>query len=223
MNYILEICKSPLLSGISKTDAETLLACLSAKERVYDKNDFIFSAGQQLDSIGLVVAGRVHIVKEDFWGNRTIIEQFASGDLFAEAFTYARVDTIPFSVMAVERTVILFLDHKKIAKLCPVACKFHNRLVENMLRIIAEKNMRLTQKINHLTKRTTREKLLSFLSEHAIRAASNSFNIPFNRQEMADYLSVDRSAMSNELSKMRDEGMIEFNKNLFELRSQVVK
>lgn len=221
MNYILETSKSPLFSGISKADVEKLMDCLSAKVRKYEKNSFIFNAGQALDAIGLVIGGRVHVVKEDFWGNRTIIAQFGPGELFGEAFSYAKVDTIPVSVVAAEKAIVILFDHRKITKMCPVACEFHNRLVENMLGIIAEKNMGLTQKIDHITKKTTREKLLSFLSENALKAGSNSFSIPFNRQEMADYLSVDRSAMSHELSKMRDEGMIKFSKSYFKLKSNL--
>jgi len=221
MNYIIEICKSPLLNGISKADAIRLMDCLSAQKKEFERNDYIFRQGQAVSLIGLVISGRVHVVKEDFWGNRSIITQIGPGEIFAEAFSYAKTDTILFNVIAAEKTVLILLDAKYIIQTCPKACLFHGRVIENMLAILADKNIRLTQKIDHITKKTTREKLLSFLSEYAIRAGSSSFYIPFNRQEMADYLSVDRSAMSNELSKMRDEGMLKFTKNYFELSSKL--
>ncbi|HPT77688.1 MAG TPA: Crp/Fnr family transcriptional regulator [Candidatus Atribacteria bacterium] len=215
------ILRSPLFAGISEAEAKALIHCLSAQIQCFEKNEFVFRAGDKVRSIGLILSGSVHIVKEDFWGNRTIIAKFEAGGIFGEAFSYARIETLPLSVIAAEQSEIMFLDYKRIISPCEKICPFHNRLVENMLAILAKKNLMLTQKIDHITRKTTREKLLSFLSEYAIRAGSNSFTIPFNRQELADYLSVDRSAMSRELSLMRDEGIIRFDRNHFELISNL--
>ncbi len=222
MTYFSEnITKSPLFTGISEAEARVLINCLSAQTQRFEKNGFILRAGDKVRSIGLILSGSVHIVKEDFWGNRTIIAKFEAGGIFGEALSYAQVETLPLSVIAAEQSEIMFLDYKRIISPCEKVCPFHNRLVENMLAILAKKNIILTQKIDHITRRTTREKLLSFLSEYAIRAGSNSFTIPFNRQELADYLSVDRSAMSRELSQMRDEGILRFDRNRFELISNM--
>lgn len=139
------------------------------------------------------------------------------GGLFGEAFSFARVECLPVSVTAAEKTEVLFINCERIITVCPSACEFHNRLVRNMLKILAEKNMTLTQKIGHMGKRTTREKILSYLSEQAKKAGGESFTIPLNRQEMADYLAVDRSAMSKELGRLKEEGQISFHKNQFQL------
>ena len=167
--------------------------------------------------MGVVLTGSLHIVQEDFWGRRTILTHIGPGELFGEAFAFAELERLPVSAMAAEDAEVLLLDQRKIMSPCPEACGFHSDLVGNMLRILARKNVGLVQKIAHLTRRSTREKLLSYLSIRAREAGSGSFSIPFNRQELADYLAVDRSALSNELSKMRDEGILEFDRNEFEL------
>lgn len=194
-----------------------LLDCLSAVERHYEKNSFIFMENDAVTSIGVVLSGKVHIVQEDFWGNRTILAETGPGGLFGEAFSCAETEKLPVSVLAASDADILLIDYRRIITTCSSACIFHTGLIKNMLWILAGKNIMLTQKIEILTKRTTRQKLLSYLSAQAIQAGSHSFEIPFNRQELAEYLSVDRSAMSNELGKMRDEGILSFARNRFEL------
>ena len=209
--------KSPLFAEIVETDINTMLHCLNATTKSFKKNNFIFSFNDKVSTVGIILSGSVHIVKEDFWGNRSIIEQLSAGHLFAETFSCAQIKQLPVSVIAKEATEILFIDYKRIISTCSSSCIFHTKLIQNMLKIIANKNILLTQKIEHITRRTTREKIISFLSAQAKKSSSNSFTIQFNRQELADYLSVDRSAMSNELCKMRDEGLITFQKNKFEL------
>ena len=174
-------------------------------------------AGGRADQVGMVLDGSVLVFSDDFWGNRTILAHVERGGLFGEAFSFARVESLPVSVTAAEKTEVLFINCERIITVCPSACEFHNRLVRNMLKILAEKNMTLTQKIGHMGKRTTREKILSYLSEQAKKAGGESFTIPLNRQEMADYLAVDRSAMSKELGRLKEEGQISFHKNQFQL------
>lgn len=220
MDKYLEVMKKcPLFAGIAETDLRTLLGCLSATERHYKKNSFIFMTGDDVTVIGIVLTGNVHIIQEDFWGNRAILAGIEAGGLFGEAFSCAETARIPVSALAVQPSDILLIDYRRIITTCSSACAFHTELIQNMLRILAGKNVMLTRKMEFLTRRTTRDKLLSYLSAQAQQAGSNEFTIPFNRQELAEYLSVDRSAMSSELSKMRDNGILSFQRNQFKLHS----
>jgi CRP-like cAMP-binding protein len=164
-----------------------------------------------------VVKGRLHIVNEDYWGNRSLLTEALPGDVFAEAAVCAGSVALPVSVVAAEGTDVLQLDYRRIITTCTSACAFHTSLVENMLKILAQKNLALVEKIEHITKRTTQKKLLSYLSEVAKHTGKGEFDIPYNRQELADYLAVERSALSAELSKMQDMGLLRFQKNHFVL------
>ncbi len=214
------LSQSLLFQGIAEKDIGSMLGCLSAREKTYKKNAYILSAGDSVTEVGIVLSGSVNVIKEDFWGNRAIIAKSGAGELFAEAFSCIDTDKLPISIVASENSEVLFIDYKKIITTCSSACTFHTLLINNMIKILANKNIMLMQKIEHTACRTTRDKLLSYLSAQAIQAQSNSFTIPFNRQELADYLSVDRSAMSNELSKLRNEGILEFNKSRFHLHDK---
>lgn len=215
--YLPVLKKCPLFAGIDETDLGRILPCLSATVRQAEKNTFILSTDDSVSFVGLILRGSVHVIKEDFWGRKDILSQLGPAELFAESFSCAHMERIPVSVLAVEPTEIMLIDCRKIIKTCSSACVFHSQLISNMLEIIAYKNIMLMQKIEQLSKRTTREKILAYLSAEAQKAGKNYFDIPFSRQEMADYLSVDRSAMSSELSKMRAEGLIDFERNHFKL------
>lgn len=207
----------PLFLGIEETQLATLLNCLKAMTRKYRKDDFVFVAGDGATAVGIVLSGGVRVLQEDFWGNRAILAHVAPGELFGEAFSCAGRNTLPVSVAASAPSEIMTLDYQRIVTTCSSACAFHTRLIMNMMRVLAEKNILLTRKLEHLSKRTTREKLLSFLSAQAVSAKSTSIEIPFNKTELAEYLCVDRSALSRELSAMRDEGLLQYEKNSFEL------
>ena len=213
---VLQSC--PLFAGIQVEEIDAILRCLSAIKRSYAKNMHIFSTEESVSSVGLILRGSVHIIREDYWGNRDILGQLGPSELFAESFSCAQMDRIPVSVISAEETDILLIDCRKIIRTCSSACLFHSRLIQNMLKILARKNIALTQKLEQMAKRTTREKLLAYLSAEAQKAGSSAFTIPFNRQELADYLSVDRSAMSAELSQMRSEGLLDFDRSRFALR-----
>jgi len=215
--YLFTLIKCPLFAGIKEAELLTLLDCLSASEKKFKKGSYIFMSGETVNFIGLVLSGSVHIIREDFWGNRAILAHIGPGGLFGEAFSCAQIKKLPVSAFAAETAVVLLLDYRKIITTCSSACMFHTGLIKNMLRILAEKNVMLTQKMEFITQRTTREKVLAYLSAQARQAGGGNFEIPFNRQELAEYLSVDRSAMSRELSKMQDEGILLFHRNHFEL------
>lgn len=211
-----KVKRSPLFAGVDERQLESLLVCLKAVKRQYRKDEFVFAAGDKATSVGIVLSGGVRVLQEDFWGHRTILAHIEPGGLFGEAFSCAGKDVLPVSVAASDPCEILLIDYRRIVTTCSSTCAFHTRLVMNMMRILAEKNILLTQKIEHLSKRTTREKLLSFLSAQAIFSGT-TVDIPFNRQELADYLCVDRSALSRELGAMQAEGLIKYDKNSFEL------
>lgn len=209
--------KCPLFAEISGANLESLLDCLGATIQSYDKGSYIFSVEDKPEHVGIVLTGAAHVIQEDFWGNRTILTHVDPGDLFAEAFSCAEVDALPVSVVTVEKSDIMLIDYRKIITTCSASCTFHAGLIKNMMRILAQKNIQLTQKMEVTAKRTTQEKLLSYLSQQALKVGENRVQIPFNRQELADYLCVDRSALSRELSKMRDDGILTYDKNSFEL------
>lgn len=200
-----------------KTKISTMLSCLGAKLNRYKKGEYVFRAGEYVHNITVLVEGSLHIQKDDYWGNRTIINIITPGEMFGEAYVSPDSGALLNDVIAIEDSAVMFFDVQQILTMCPSACKFHTLALKNLFFAISEKNRRLVTKLGHISNRTTREKLLSYLSDEAKRNKSASFSIPFNRQQLADFLSVDRSAMSNELSKMRNEGLIKFDKNQFTL------
>lgn len=214
--YLTVFKGAPLMQGIGDEEIITLLNCLGARRRAYGKGAMIYLDGDTIRDVGIVLTGQVHVIREDSWGNRTIIARVDSGQMFGESYVCAGAESLPVSVQMVTAGEVLFIDYGKIITSCSSACTFHNRLIKNMLRIIAQKNLEMNRKIDHIAKRTTRAKLLSYLAGQAPRQGGR-FHIPFDRQELADYLCVDRSAMSKELGRMRDEGLIAFHKNEFEL------
>ncbi len=214
MNIFLQ---SPLFAGLDGESLSQLFACLKARERSFQRGEFLFSAGDAAGLVGVVVSGLLHILQEDYWGNRTILTHLGPGDLFGEAFSCAGLPQFPVSALAVEPSRVLLFPWQQIATPCAKACDFHLRINQNMMQILARKNVMLTGKLQHLSKRTTREKILSYLSSLALSSHSREITIPFNRQEMADYLSMDRSALSRELSLMQREGLLTYNRNHFSL------
>ncbi len=205
-----------LFFGIEGSERESLMICLQAVKRRAKRGEMLIAAGDA-PAVGLLQSGAVQVIAEDPLGNRTIIGRMEAGDLFGEAFACAGVTRIPFSVEAAADSEYLLIDVKKILVTCPTACPFHSKLIENLMAILARKNILLGSKIRHLSRRSTRDKLLSYLSEQAREAGSGSFSIPFNRQDLADYLCVDRSAMSAELSRLKAEGVLDYDKNRFTL------
>ena len=190
-----EICQTvPLFQGLEPREIEGVLSCLQSETKR---------------------------AAADAFGNRTILTKLSPGELFGETFACASGDkkTLPVTVIAEEPSVIMLVDYHKIITTCASACRYHTQLIENMLAILADKNWMLNRRIEHLSKRTTRDKLLSFLEEQALLKGSREFSIPFDRQELADYLCVERSAMSAVLGKLRDEGYLTFHRSRFRLNT----
>lgn len=207
--------KTKLFSGVGEEDIASMLNCLNASVRQYSKNEYAFRQGGYIRSLMLLLEGRLYIQKEDYWGNLSILNEISPGEMFGEAYIAPDSGTLMNDVVAAEDSTVLLFDIERILSVCPSACPFHTQLVKNLFYAISDKNRGLVHKIDYMSQRSTREKLLSYLSDEARKQNSRSFTIPFNRQQLADFLSVDRSAMSNELCKMRDEGLLAFHKNEF--------
>lgn len=216
-HYIPILANTALFAGVSEAEIEAMLSCLGARQRAYTKGDYVLRCGDTLGELLILTEGTLHIQQDDYWGNRTILRRVAAGELFGEAYAAPESGAVLNDVVAVQDSTVLFLDVGRVLHTCSSACCFHAMVVRNLFAAMSEKNRALVQKLGHMSKRTTREKLRSYLSEQAAKAGSASFTIPFNRQQLADFLSVDRSAMSNELCKMRDEGLLRFKKNRFTL------
>ena len=216
-NYYSLLQKNPLFSGIPVEEINQLCQCLSAREKTFSQGAFVFHAGDPVRTLYLILSGRMDIIDEDFWGNRSIVETLPTHTLFGEAYVFAAASKYLVSVVAAEDAILLEIDPARLLKPCRQVCPCHARLVRNTVDILAEKIVRLTEKLGHVTRRTTREKTLSYLSQCARREKRNSFSIPYSRQQLADYLCVDRSALSHELRKLQDEGVLHYRKNQFSL------
>ena len=213
--YIEILKRTQLFSGVSDTEISAMLNCLQAKLLTFQKGDYVFREGERIDNITVLVKGKLLVQHDDFWGNRNIVNVIRVGEMFGEAYVAPESGSLLNDVIAEEDSAVIFLDVRRILTVCSTACRFHSMVIQNLFFAISEKNRKLVQKIGHMSKRSTRAKLLSYLSEEAKRQNSSHFTIPFTRQQLADFLCVDRSAMSNELCKMRDEGLLQFAKNQF--------
>ena len=216
MKVFLPVIRSAqLFSGISVEELTAILSCLRAEKKDFPKEAFVLRAGDTADSIGLVLAGMVLIVQEDIWGNRNILSKAGPGQTFAAAYACAPGCRLNVSVIAETPVTVMFLNVKRILNVCPSACSHHSRVIRNLLSELAENNLRLGGKLTHMGQRTTRAKIMSYLSAEAQRLGTYEFDIPFSRQQFADYLGVERSGLSLELGKMKRDGILDYHKNHF--------
>lgn len=205
----MDLTQTSLFSGISQADLSALLSCLAAVERRYSKGAVILAEGEPTQWMGLVLEGRAIISCADVWGKSSILGFAEPGSVFGEAYACVPGEALLISVCAAEETRVLFLNVGKLLTVCGNACPFHARLIRNLLTISAGKNLQLSRRIFHTTPKSIRGRLQSYFSECAKKSGSLTFTLPFNRQQLADYLGVDRSAMSSELSKMQRDGLIQ--------------
>ena len=216
MNFLF-LSETPLFRGTSPQELEEMLACLGTEVRRYEKGELVLRAGDVVTSLGMVLSGSVLIETDDLWGNTTVLDCVGPGQIFAETYACTPNEPLMVHVAAPEAATILFLHVGRVLQVCSHACGHHNRLIRNLLTLSAQKNRNLSRKIFHTAPKTIRGRLLSYLSEQSLRCGSPSFTIPFNRQQLADYLNVDRSALSNELSKMQRDGLLRVERSRFTL------
>ena len=215
--YFKVLRKCRLFDGVADDQMMKMLVCLGAKIESFDKKYTIFSEGSTAKYIGIVLSGSAQIVQVDYYGNRSILTEIEPSEMFAEAFACAEVESLPVSVVANEPCDVMFIDCSHILHTCSNNCGFHQQMIFNLMKDLAEKTIVFHRKIEITSKRSTREKLLTYLSMCAKKAGKSSFEIPFDRQELADYLEVERSGLSAEISKLRREGILESEKNYFRL------
>ena len=212
------ICSSKLFSGISENELTAMMSCLDMKVKDFPKEALILRNGETVESVGLILSGSILIVQDDIWGNRNILSKAGPGKTFATAFACAPGSKLNVDVIAETPVTIMLLNINRIFNVCPSACAHHNQIIRNVLGELAEKNLHFSEKLKHMGQRTTRSKIMSYLSEEAQRSGTYEFNIPFSRQQLADYLGVERSGLSLELGKMRNEGLLDFHKSHFVLK-----
>ena len=217
-DFLPVIRSAQLFSGVSEDELTAMLSCLKAEKKDFPKEAFVLRSGDTADSIGLALAGTVLVIQEDIWGNRNILSKAGPGQTFAAAYACAPGSVLNVSVIAETPVTALFLNVKRILNVCPSACAHHSRIIRNLLSELAEKNLRFNEKLTHMGQRTTRSKIMSYLSAEAQRLGKYEFDIPFSRQQLADYLAVERSGLSLELGKMRSEGLLDFHKSHFILK-----
>lgn len=216
-SYLEEISKSSLFEGIQRKDLKPMLQCIGGYIKTYQKGEFITLTNEEIKRVGIVLGGTVHMIKEDVWGHKTILTFIQEGELFGETFACGNAFVSTVTFLSAEDSTVLFLPFYKVIKSCTKACEFHHRLIQNMVTLIAVKNTQLMEKVEITSKKTLREKILSYLSFQAQKNHCDAFEIPLKRTELADYLCADRSALTRELQNMKADGLILFDKNTFRL------
>lgn len=215
--YLSVLKKTRLFAGVGEEEISAMLGCLNASAQKFARGEYVLRQGELMNRLMVLVSGRLHIQKDDYWGNRSIVSAVLPGEMFGEAYLAPGSGPVMNDVIAVEESAVICFDVSRLLTVCSSACRFHTLTVRNLFHALSEKNRRLISRLDIAAQRSTRDKLIVFLSGQARLQNSSAFEIPFNRQQLADYLGVDRSAMSNELCKMRNEGMLRFEKNHFEL------
>jgi len=218
---IRSLSRSELFQGIREEDLEALVDCLNTHEKRYSKGSTIWRAGETVSEIGLVESGSVNILVNFYWGDSHIFSHIEAGQIFGETYAAVPGKELQVDVVASEDCLVAFFDMAKLLMCCPNNCDCHGQIIRNLVRISAAKNLNLSARMMHTAARSIRERLLSYLSYEAREKGSNHFFIPFSRQELADYLGVDRSALSSELGRMQRDGLIRFHKNEFTLEREV--
>ncbi|MBQ8796795.1 MAG: Crp/Fnr family transcriptional regulator [Oscillospiraceae bacterium] len=216
-NFHPVMAKCPLFEGVAGEDLIAMMGCIGGNVVTVSREQPVFLEGEPAKYVGMVLSGAVRLERQDYYGNRSIIAHIKPAELFGETYACAGIPALPISVIADVDSQVLLMDCRRITTSCAGACAFHSRVIHNLLRLVATKNLVYDQKIQITARRSTREKLMAYLHSEAKRQGSNSFSIPYDRQELADYLEVDRSGLSAEISKLRKEGILESQKSQFTL------
>lgn len=222
MDYLF-LSKTLLFRGIAPQEIQTMMGCLQGVRKLYTKGSIIHHAGETISTMGLILSGSVWVERDDVWGNKSLLDRVGTGNIFAENYACLPGEPLMVNIVAAEAVEILFMRTECMFSVCSHSCGFHNQLIRNMLTICARKSLNLSRRILHTGAKTIRGRLMSYLSCQATQNGSREFDIPFNRQQLADYLSVDRSAMSGELGKMQKEGLIHAHRNHFILLNMPIE
>lgn len=211
------LCRTALLNGLTPEEITDLMKCLGAERRTYEKNHIVYHAGETAEELGIVLSGGLHIVSNDLWGNTSILDHIGPGQVFAETYACIPKQPLLVDVAAAQESEVLFLQMDCVLKPCTQICAAHTKLIRNLLTVTAEKNLNLSRRIFHTGPKTIRARLLSYLSDLALIQGGSSVAVPYNRQQLAAYLSVDRSALSKELGRMRKDGLLTVEGRTFKL------
>ncbi|MFV0314042.1 MAG: Crp/Fnr family transcriptional regulator [Anaerotignum sp.] len=215
--YLEKLQTMPLFQGIKKDETKALLTCLGHHIRHFKKGELIFLQGETVKHIGVILNGSVSMIKEDLWGTQTLIVHLKSGEIFGETFACGNLRETSVSFLVSTDCAVLILPFHKIIHTCNISCHFHHLLIKNMIQLMSKKNVNLIEKIEITSKKTLREKIMTYLLIQAQHHGCEHFEVPLGRVEMATYLCADRSALTRELTQMRSEGILDFNKNTFHL------
>ena len=215
--YVKQLLDYPLFFGVKENDMVPMLNCLGGKVKKFKKGEYIFFEQDDVRQIGIIISGSVDMVKEDIWGNKTMLVRMKKEELFGETFSCGLEQSSVVSFCTSSNSEILFLPFDRVMHSCSMTCVFHHRLIENMVAIIARKNKQLMEKVEVISKKSLREKIMTYLSQQAQKQGTKYFEVPLGRVEMADFLCTDRSALTRELNIMREEGLIDFDKNMFQI------
>lgn len=207
----------PLFEGIAIKDFPALLACVGASSKAFARGEFVSLAGDSIQTIGVVLSGQVQVLKEDVFGNRAVLNSLGPGEVFGESFICGGRYALTVSVQAAQASRVLFLAFDRVMSACESACAFHNMLIKNMVAMLALKNIRLVEKLEVTTKHSLREKVLTYLSQLAQAQQSAMVIAPLGRMDLAGFLGVDRSALTRELNRMQEDGLLEYDRNTYRL------
>lgn len=219
--YYHKIKNSPIFYGMTDSELDRLLSCFSAYVKKYEQGDMIIRQGDNISKIYVILQGGVNIEKETYWGRRMIIQKLGANSNIALSLVASKNIEANINALCTQDTLVLILNYEKCSNMCQNACSHHSLLIRNLFKILSKENIELIEKIENISQKTIRDKLLTYLSNESQKSKTGSFEIQFNRQELADYLNIDRSAMSFEMSKLKQEGLIDYNKNKFVLKTDI--
>lgn len=214
-DYLPILSSLPLFYGIREVELQNMLGCLGGYIKTYKKDEFIIMKEDEVNHVGIILKGKVQMIREDLWGNRSVLVLLHQGELLGETFVCGEQEKSTVSFQTGAETILLLLPFKKVMCSCSMACTFHHRLIENMVTLIANKNVALMDKVDVLSKKSLREKIATYLMQEAVKNKSTYFDLPLGRVQMAEYLCADRSALTRELNVMKEEGLIDFERNSF--------
>lgn len=215
--YFEVLRKCSLFDAISDDYLPAMLTCFGVTIKTYEKDETIVSEGTPARYLGIVLSGEAQILRIDYYGNRSIMANLAPSQIFGESYACAELEFVPVDIVATKKTEIMMIDVHKITRPCANSCEFHKQMIFNLVKAVAMQNLVYHQKIEITSKRNTRDKLITYLTTEAKNHGSTSFTVPYDRQELADYLEVERSGLSTEIGKLRREGILECEKNRFTL------